>query len=71
MISVCTLQCHTPPYAKMSEQDMRALYDFLMNEVEPVNQTNLPAKIPGWKNVRWALGIWNVLAHDDEPLCSG
>lgn len=54
-------------YAKMSEQDMRALYDFLMNEVEAVNQANIPAKIPGWKNVRWALGIWNVLAHDDDP----
>ncbi|MDC1436250.1 cytochrome c [Gammaproteobacteria bacterium] len=54
-------------YAKMSEQDMRALYDFLMNEVEPVNQANIPAKIPAWKNVRWALGIWNVLAHDDDP----
>lgn len=54
-------------YAKMSEQDMRALYDFLMNEVEPVNQANITAKIPAWKNVRWALGIWNVLAHDDDP----
>ena len=27
-----------PSYAKMSEQDMRALYDFLMKEVAPVNQ---------------------------------
>ncbi len=54
-------------YAKMSEQDMRALYDFLMNEVEAVNQPNLPAEIPGWKNVRWGMGIWNLLAHDDDP----
>lgn len=54
-------------YAKMSEQDMRALYDFLMNEVEPVTQENIPAEIPSWKNVRWAMGIWNLLAHDDEP----
>ena len=54
-------------YAKMSEQDMRALYDFLMNEVEPVNQPNLPPEIPAWKNVRWAMGIWNVLAHDEDP----
>lgn len=57
-------------YAKMSEQDMRALYDFLMNEVEPVNQPNLPSEIPGWKNVRWAMGIWNLLAHDDNPYAS-
>lgn len=53
-------------YAKMSDEDMRALYDFFMNEVTPVNQANLPAEIPGWKNVRWALGIWNFLFHDDD-----
>jgi len=54
-------------YAKMSEQDMHALFDFLMNEVEPVNQANIPAEIPGWKNVRWAMGIWNLLVHDEDP----
>jgi mono/diheme cytochrome c family protein len=54
-------------YAKMSEQDMRALFDFLMNEVEPVAQENIASEIPGWKNVRWAMGIWNLLAHDDDP----
>lgn len=56
-----------PSYAKMSEQDMRALYDFLMNEVKPVQQANIPADIPFWKDVRWAMGIWNLLAHDDDP----
>ena len=54
-------------YAKMSEQDMRALYDFLMTEVEPVQQTNLPAEIPFWKDVRWAMSIWNLMAHDAGP----
>lgn len=54
-------------YAKMSEQDMRALYDFLMNEVEASDQPNRENEIPDWKNVRWAMGIWNVLAHDDNP----
>ena len=55
-------------YAKMSEQDMRALYDFIMNEVEPSATPNLPPEIPGWKSPRWPLAIWNVLAHDDEPF---
>ncbi|MDG2090324.1 MAG: cytochrome c [Gammaproteobacteria bacterium] len=54
-------------YAKMSEQDMRALYDFLMTEVEPVQQANLSADIPFWKDVRWAMGIWNLLVHDEDP----
>lgn len=54
-------------YAKMSEQDMRALFNFLMDEVEPVSQANLPAEIPAWKNVRWAMGIWNILTHNADP----
>lgn len=57
-----------PSYAKMSEQDMRALYDFFMNEVNPVQQANLPPEIPGWRNVRWAMGIWNLLAHENQPF---
>lgn len=56
-----------PSYAKMSEQDMRALYDFLMNEVTPVNQANLPAEIPGWKSPRWPLAVWNALTVDFDP----
>lgn len=56
-----------PSYAKMSEQDMRALYDFLMNEVEPVAVPNQPSEITGIKSQRWPLGLWNLLTLDDEP----
>lgn len=56
-----------PSYAKMSEQDMRALYDFLMNEVQPSSQANLPEEIEGIRDVRWAMGIWNVLTVDGDP----
>jgi alcohol dehydrogenase (quinone), cytochrome c subunit len=56
-----------PSYAKMSEQDMRALYDFFMNDVDPVNQANLASEIPGWKSPRWPVSIWNMLTVDDEP----
>lgn len=56
-----------PSYAKMSEQDMRALYDFIMNEVEPVNQANQPAEIAGWKSPRWPLAIWNMITVDFDP----
>lgn len=54
-------------YAKMSEEDMRALYDFFMNEVAPVNRPNPANEIPGWKDVRWGMGVWNLLFHDDAP----
>ncbi|MDT8398955.1 MAG: cytochrome c [Pseudomonadales bacterium] len=56
-----------PSYAKMSEQDMRALFDFIMNEVEPVNQANLASEIPAWKSPRWPLAIWNLITVDDDP----
>jgi mono/diheme cytochrome c family protein len=56
-----------PSYAKMSEQDMRALYDFLMKEVKPSEQANQPQEISGIRNVRWAMGIWNVLSLDKAP----
>lgn len=56
-----------PSYAKLSDEDMRALYDFFMNEVEPVNQANIESEIPPVLNWRWPLAVWNVLFLDDEP----
>lgn len=56
-----------PSYAKMSEQDMRALFDFVMNDVQPVNQPNIAAEIPGWKSPRWPMAVWNMLNLDDDP----
>jgi mono/diheme cytochrome c family protein len=56
-----------PSYAKMSERDMQALYDYFMNEVEPVRQANLPNEIPGWLSPRWPLAVWNFIFVDDDP----
>ncbi|MDR2214154.1 MAG: cytochrome c [Pseudomonadales bacterium] len=56
-----------PSYAKMSEQDMRALFDFLMNEVEPANTPNPPSEITGIKSARWPLAVWNFITVDDDP----
>ncbi len=54
-------------YAKMSEQDMQALFKFLMEEVKPSAQANMPEEIKGIRNVRWGMGIWNLLALDKTP----
>ena len=54
-------------YAKMSQQDMQALFKFLMEEVKPSTQANMPEEISGIRNVRWAMGIWNLLALDSKP----
>jgi mono/diheme cytochrome c family protein len=56
-----------PSYAKMSEADMRAMYDYFMKEVKPVKQANLPNETSGWLSGRWLLSIWKVFFLDDDP----
>lgn len=53
-----------PSYAKMSEDDLRALYDFYMKDVKPVRQRNTPNDIPFPLNARWPLAAWNWMAAD-------
>lgn len=50
-----------PSYAKMSEEDMKALYHFIMKTVPPANVPNRPSEIPFVWRQRWPLGIWNAL----------
>jgi mono/diheme cytochrome c family protein len=45
----------------MTEDDMRALYDYFMNEVEPVNLADQASEIPAVLNWRWPLAFWNVM----------
>ena len=55
-----------PSYAKITEDDMRALYDYFMNEVAPVNQANLPNEIPNHLSMRWPLAVWNFITLDED-----
>jgi len=55
-----------PSYAKIVEEDMLALYDYFMNEVEPVNQASPENEIPGWKSPRWPLAIWSFITVDKD-----
>jgi mono/diheme cytochrome c family protein len=57
-------------YAKMSTEDMRALYDYLMNEVPAQNVANRGSDITWPLSVRWPLAVWNQLFHDDKPYQS-
>ncbi len=54
-------------YAKMSEQDMRALYDYLMHEVPAQTTANRESDIHWPLSMRWPLALWNQLFHDDRP----
>ena len=56
-----------PSYAKTSETDMRALYDYFMKEVKPVKLKNKENETLGWLSARWLLAIWNFLFLDDDP----
>jgi len=50
-----------PSYSKLSDDDIRALYDYFMNHVQPVSQQNRQADIVWPLNMRWPLAFWNVL----------
>jgi mono/diheme cytochrome c family protein len=50
-----------PSYAKMTDDDLQALYDYFMRSVPPVHQTNTPNDIPTYLSPRWPLAIWDTL----------
>jgi alcohol dehydrogenase (quinone), cytochrome c subunit len=56
-----------PSYAKLSDADVRELYDYFMHEVQPVHQMNRASEIKWPLNMRWPLGWWNlVFLHDQS-----
>jgi mono/diheme cytochrome c family protein len=50
-----------PSYARISDEDIAALYTFFMKEVPPVNQANKPNEIPWYLSPRWPLAVWNFI----------
>jgi mono/diheme cytochrome c family protein len=56
-----------PSYAKMSDADMHALYDYFMKEVKPVKQKNKENETSGILSARWLLSLWNLFFLDDDP----
>ena len=57
-----------PSYAKMTDDDMRALYAYLMQGVAPVKQVNLEAEMSFPFNQRWGLKLWNWMFVDNQPF---
>ena len=57
-----------PSYAKMSEDDMRALYAYLLQDVTAVKQANLHADMSFPFNQRWGLSLWNWMFVDAQPF---
>lgn len=52
-----------PSYAKLSDEDIAAMYDYFMNHVEPVAEPNPPSNIPWPLSIRWPLEYWNLLFY--------
>ena len=57
-----------PSYANLTDEDVRALYDYFMRAVPPVHQLNQPSEIPAYLSPRWPLAIWNALFVGGHPL---
>ncbi len=55
-----------PSYAKLSDEDVKALYDFFMKEVPAARQANLDPEIPKLLRWRWPLAVWNAMFTDKQ-----
>ena len=53
-------------YAKVRDDDVKALYAYFMHGVAPVNQANRPSDIPFPLNMRWPLKFWNMVFLDKD-----
>ncbi|GGF62408.1 cytochrome c [Azorhizobium oxalatiphilum] len=56
-----------PSYAKMTDEDVQALYGYFMKRVTPVRQENRASDIPWPLNMRWPLAFWNIPFYDGHP----
>jgi thiosulfate dehydrogenase len=52
----------------MSEEDMRALYAYMLKGVPPVSQPNRPAEMAWPFSLRWGLSLWNWAFLDTKPF---
>ena len=57
-----------PSYAKMTAEDMQALYAYLMQGVAPVEARNKDSEMGFPFNQRWGLSLWNWLFLDATPF---
>jgi mono/diheme cytochrome c family protein len=55
-----------PSYAKLSDADVRELYDYFMHDVQAVHRTNLDSEIKWPLSMRWPLGFWNLFFFNDQ-----
>ncbi len=57
-----------PSYAKVTDDDLRAMYVYFQEGVPPQEQGNRPSEIPWLLGFRWPLTVWNFLFLRREPF---
>ena len=58
-----------PAYARINDDDMRALYAYFMHGVTPVSAENRANDVPWPLSMRWPLAIWRkVFAPDPDAI---
>ncbi|MBF8757300.1 cytochrome c [Pseudomonas guariconensis] len=58
-----------PSYARVSDDDLKALYAYFMHGVQPVEQANKESDIPWPLSMRWPLAFWRTLfAPEVKPF---
>ncbi|MCE4547561.1 cytochrome c [Caballeronia sp. PC1] len=55
-----------PAFVKITDEDMRALYAYMMHGVPPVKHRPPETKVPFPFNQRWALRIWRAMFSPKE-----
>ncbi|MFC3024397.1 c-type cytochrome [Vibrio zhugei] len=56
-----------PDYAKLTDQDVEALYAYFMHAVTPVNQAAKKTDLSFPFNQRWGIQLWNWISLDNTP----
>ncbi|MGO1297833.1 MAG: c-type cytochrome [Vibrio sp.] len=56
-----------PDYAKLTDQDVKALYAYIMHAVTPVNQAAKKTDLSFPFNQRWGIQLWNWVSLDNTP----
>ncbi|MBV8624946.1 MAG: c-type cytochrome, partial [Herbaspirillum sp.] len=57
-----------PSYAKVSDEDIHALYAYFMQGVKPVATTPPASSMSFPFNLRWGMKLWNVFFANDKPF---
>lgn len=55
-------------YAKISDEDMQALYAYFMHSVKPVDEHAVATSLPFPFNIRLSMAGWNLLFAGDKPF---